>query len=520
MWHSIISRCRTIQSLEQLEDRTAPAGNVLADLAGTTLTLVGDALSNNVRLLPGSVPNEIVVKGVGTTVNGSSQQTFSGVENLFAHLLDGNDTLRVDGVVISNAPFSQVFVDGNAGDDQIEFIDTTIDAINSITFDIYGERVFENFASGTSGNDTILLKGTSLICQFFIVVTIVGEQNNGGVITGGNDTISIVDSNIVATGGFFHSVLVAIQGDVNASDGGQTSTIGGGNDEIDVRNTTIAAASDLFSSGNLVNLTIVGDHNVASGFNPDTSSGEDAASTIGGGNDSITVQETTVSVSGENSGTSQAILNIVGEHVSSDGFPGGTAAATVGGGNDSIRILDSTVFAAGATSNLALTDIQGEEVFAVALEGATAASTIGGGNDNIDVKNVTIDAVGQFNDVTALNVRGDFASAFGTGTIVIGGGNDDVRLNNVQLPGTNIDDFRAVVVVSGSGNDHVDIIDSTASLFFAVLEDGNDELRFNSNVVHDEASLDGGPGFDRISAHDNTGGLLTWFNFEDENVTP
>lgn len=140
--------------LQRLEDRTVPAGNITATLAGTTLTLIGDDLSSTVQVLPGTATNEVVVQGSGTTVNGSSApQVFTGVENLVAHLLDGNDWLTVQNVSISAPSFSQVFVDGNAGNDRIELIGTTIQAVDFIDLQIYGERVIGGFASGTSGND-------------------------------------------------------------------------------------------------------------------------------------------------------------------------------------------------------------------------------------------------------------------------------------------------------------------------------------------------------------------------------
>jgi hypothetical protein len=120
--------------LERLEDRVTPAGNVLASQAGTTLTLTGDELDNSVLLLPGGAPNEIVVQGVGTTVNGSSDpQTFTGLENVIANMNGGNDQLTADGIVISGGLVNNQFiVDGGAGDDRIELLNSTIHSCGAV----------------------------------------------------------------------------------------------------------------------------------------------------------------------------------------------------------------------------------------------------------------------------------------------------------------------------------------------------------------------------------------------------
>jgi hypothetical protein len=503
---------------EALEDRSVPAGNVLADQVGTTLTLVGDELDNSIRIVPGSQPGEIVVKGAGTTVNGVGEQTFTGVASLFAHLLDGDDSLRVKDLTPSTA-FGQVFIDGNAGDDRIEFIDSTIQAVDFVDVQIYGERVFENFASGTSGNDVIRFTGTTITSQAFVSVKIYGETNDGGVVIGGNDTITITDSVISASGGFFHAVVLEVYGDVNTSLGGRSSTIGGGNDTITIRDTTVSAASGVFSSGNQATVTLVGDFNSANAFNPDTFAADNAISTIGGGNDSISVKDSTVSVSGETFGTSQTALMIVGDRNFASGMPGGSAIATIGGGNDSITIADSAVSGTGGQfGNGVFTEIRGEDIQVVGPEGPGTTSVIGGGGDSITVRNSTFTANGPSSDGAALTIWGEFLNVFG-GLSAIGSGDDVVKVQGVQLLADSATDFNALTIDTGSGNDRVSIAESSARFFTVHLGDGDDDLKFNENAVGEEASLDGGPGHDRLRAHDNLG-LLVWFAFEDENVTP
>jgi len=385
-----------------------PAGNVQVEPFGTTLTLIGDDLSNQIRLLPGSQPNEIVVQGDDTTINGSADsQVFNGVESLFGHLLNGDDSLRLIGVNISSETFSQIFVDGNAGDDRIELVDTSIHAAGAVDLQIYGERVFQGFASGTSGNDIIRIQGSSLTANAFVSVRLVGETNDGGVVTGGNDEITIADSNIIASEGFVHSVTVEIFGDINTSTGGQTSIIGSGNDRITLCNTTILASSELFnfSSQNTISVNIVRDFNNVNAFNPNTFEGDDASASVGAGNDTIAVTNTTLNVRGVNFGTSQTSLTIVGDRNYVSGFPNDTSSATIGGGNDSITISDSSVSTTGAPSNGSLVEIRGEDIQVAGPDGASTTSTVGGGNDSIDVENTPISAAGEFAGIGALVVH-------------------------------------------------------------------------------------------------------------------
>ena len=502
-----------------LEDRSVPAGNVLAEQVGATLTLFGDDLSNNIRVLPGSQPNEVVVHGDGTTVNGSATpQTFTGVENLFGHMLKGNDSLQLIGVNISSPGFSQVFVDGNAGSDRIELINTTIHAVDSVDLQIYGDRVVGEFDSGAAGNDTIRILGSSLTSNAFVFVRIVGETNDGGVVTGGNDEITIANSDLIAEGGFFHVVVVEIFGDMNTTFGGQTSTIGGGNDRISFSDTTILASSEQFNSSfqNAISVLIVGDFNNVTSFELGTGRGVNAAGTIGGGNDTISLTNTSISVRGTSFGPAQTALRIEGDvNFVSHGDSGATATASIGGGNDTIRILDGAVSTTGGQSNGSFVDIVGESLFVWGLDGATTNSIIGGGNDRIDVVNTPI--FGGQPGGSSLVIFGEVIDAVGPVNNIVGGGNDRINVLNLPLPSGAPNDSLGIFLDSGIGNDRVEISNTAARFFFVNLGDGDDRLKFNSNAIGEEASLDGGLGFDSLSALDNTG-LLIHFAFEDADV--
>jgi hypothetical protein len=392
---------------------------------------------------------------------------------------------------------------------------------------IYGERVAGGSASGTTGNDTIRLLGTSLTSRGRTAVTIHGESNAGGEVTGGNDEITIADSVIAARGGFNHSVTVEVVGDINTAVGGQTATVGGGNDRISIRQSTIEAVGTAAGSRNRVIVRLLGDVNTVNATIPGTTTGADTFGTIGGGNDDIAVTDTHIAARAPGTGTSDISVLIVGDRnlVSGSADTVVVAAATVGGGNDSIAVAGSTVAATGAPSNTVRVDVLGEDIEAFALPfTTTTTSTVGGGNDRIAVTDTPVVTDGVFGDTALLFVRGEAATG-SYATIVIGGGNDTVTVHNVRFAVGAIDDLTGFFIDTGSGNDRVQVTDSAAQFYSISLGDGDDRLTFTNNFIGANffgapASLDGGPGFDRLTAHGNTGpGGLTWFNFEAEDVT-
>src|SRR5262249_15132076 len=176
---------------------------------------------------------------------------------------------------------------------------------------------------------------------------------------------------------------------------------------------------------NTITVTIVGDSNSASSFDPATSTGADAAATIGSGNDSIAVTNTSMTVSGGNFGPGVPNVMIVGDHnLLSRVLPAKHAPPTIGGGTDSITVADCTASTTGAPSNQTAVEIRGEEIQAVGPVGASTTSTIGGGNDTIGVTNVPIVADGPFADLAALVVRSEYVvQVFGSGASTVGGGN-------------------------------------------------------------------------------------------------
>src|SRR5262245_34164881 len=104
-------RWRIRPSLECLENRLTPAGNVAVAFAGTTLVMGGDALGNHVLIRSGDAPGEIVVGGIDTTVDGQDQQTFSNVDRIFADFRAGDDWLETSNLTLSAADVAIIQVD-------------------------------------------------------------------------------------------------------------------------------------------------------------------------------------------------------------------------------------------------------------------------------------------------------------------------------------------------------------------------------------------------------------------------
>jgi hypothetical protein len=354
---------------------------------------------------------------------------------------------------------------------------------------------------------------------------IYGEQNNGGTITGGNDHINVSNTVIRATNTSFASsaqATVVIYGDDNSADNfgptPTTSVIGEGNDWINVNQTDIIADSDQGSG--TVFVQVFGDNNTAFGTGTATI-GNFAAKT--GGNDTISLANTTVSATGANFSNNSIVIDVRGDQNFSQ-----AGVADVGGGNDNISI---TNFAAGA-SGFNSTNETDLRVFGDGDVSATLAVTsrVGLGNDVISLTNDDIFAAGNPNNVATLLFYSDDLTQSGEAGTRVGQGDDNVTIANfllqastsanVQLhtqKGIDVVDvhnvrFGGFGMSTGSGNDDVSVLNSRWSNGNWSLDDGNDLLKMTGNTFV-FTSVDGGPGIDTLQARSNSGVLVT-ANFE------
>jgi len=543
-------------AVEALEGRVLLAGNVVTTPTGTPnspgepapfLDIQGDQFDNEIMVKKGTAPGEIIVNGLnGTLVNGSTQEWhFNGVQALGVLMNGGNDKVDVRNLTLSGEPdengfaTAQVVVDGGAGDDSITLFNTTINASapppdvlffpsSSVGVLLFGETSAVGDPSGT-GNDFIEVSNTTIIADGGEMsgssLQIYGDDNNGGTITGGNDHINVSNTVIRATNTSFASsatAAVVIYGDNNSADDfgptPTTSVIGEGNDWINVNKTDIIADSDQGSG--TVFVQVFGDNNTAFGTGTATI-GNFAAKT--GGNDTISLTNTTVSAIGSNFSNNSVVVDVRGDQTFSQ-----LGVADVGGGNDTISITNFAASASG-TNSTNETDLH---VFGDGDVTATlnVSSRVGVGNDVISMTNDDIFAAGNPNNIATVLFNSDDQNQQGEAGTIVGQGDDSVDIfnfllrastsSNMQLQtqrGRDIVDihnvrFGGMGIDTGGGNDDLTILNSRWGNGNFSLREGNDLLKMNGNSFV-FTSADGGPGIDTLAAHNNSGVFLPT-NFE------
>lgn len=207
------------QSIQVLENRALLAGNVLASLSGSSLSVTGDSLDNSVEVTV--IDNQVVLRGLSnTTINGSNAlfviaaNTDTAPGNITIQTGAGNDTV----IFSRNVKVSgSTWLDGGTGNDALSAIGATFRQ----TVSIYGRR----------GNDTISMQN----------VTTEGLLRIKG--NSGDDLISL--TNLTANG------EIRIEGNsgtdgvsfnnVTANSSTKINT-GAGNDDIVIRGSTLSGA--------------------------------------------------------------------------------------------------------------------------------------------------------------------------------------------------------------------------------------------------------------------------------------
>ncbi len=221
-WRAKHSRKRNSKSvagemvIEHLENRALLAGNVVASLSGSHLTVTGDAADNSVEITV--LSGQVQLRGLNsTTINGGAAafvvaaNTDTVTGNVLIHLAGGNDSLgfsrnvRFDGIVD---------VHGEAGNDTI--------AINNVTFNT------QAYFWGYAGNDTFTVQD-SMAEGLFII--------HGNL---DNDLVSL--TNVTLKG---LTEIKGQDGDDGVSLNNVTSSApleiktGFGDDDVTIRNSTI-----------------------------------------------------------------------------------------------------------------------------------------------------------------------------------------------------------------------------------------------------------------------------------------
>ncbi len=207
------------ESIQILEDRALLAGNVIASLNGTHLSVSGDAADNQMEVTV--INNEVVLRGLSnTTINGTTAlfviaaNTDTAPGNITIESGAGNDTV----IFSRNVKVSgRTWVDGGAGNDTL--------SVDGATF----QNEFSIF--GRAGNDTISVQDATTEG----LLRIKGKS--------GDDLISLTDltangeirieGNRGADGVSFNNVTTSSRTKINT---------GSGADDIVIRGSTLNGA--------------------------------------------------------------------------------------------------------------------------------------------------------------------------------------------------------------------------------------------------------------------------------------
>jgi len=156
---------RAILSPEPLEDRTVPAGNVMAFVDGGVLHIWGDSADNRIWVSGAGKDTAVITTLDGTTLNGARTQLwFTGIQFAYdIQLHDGNDFLYVSGLDGS----AGLFVQMGDGNDGLAVDHVRLDGANVLytgsgddTVSIGGGKMkWAAFDTG-AGDDRLLIYGT------------------------------------------------------------------------------------------------------------------------------------------------------------------------------------------------------------------------------------------------------------------------------------------------------------------------------------------------------------------------
>jgi hypothetical protein len=472
-------------TLECLECRALLAGNVSASQSGSTLFIRGDNAGNEIGITEVG-DDTYLVAGVGTTVNGAAERTFSGIRNINVDLRGGNDILGVAddftgldvaiGVIAEDEPADLTGIETTdlTGLDGTLIIQMgTGNDLVGLTVDV-GGSVIVNTSSGADRVD------------------VASSEVNGDLIINtqdGADSVTVLDSFVnasivVNTGRHVDGVLV------QQSDAGGIVVNGG-------RERDQVGVFDVLSENHII---VIGDT----------------------GNDDLEVEFTESRYLQINGGSGNDEIDADGNDVF------GTLHAIGGSGNDFIEVEpnddfvdlagtpvidvgDAIAFVEGA---LIIDGGAGNDDLEAELAEANSITIIGGaGNDFLDADGVLtenhvviIGGAGNDSANVGLSDDADFTpgvpSEIGSFLhVILGAGNDDAAIFEISVDGH-------ILVDAGSGNDEVvfELVEAT-DWILALMGSGNtDVLAYSDVTAGGDETLDGGPGGDDTLIIDSTTG--------------
>ena len=285
-------------SYQGLEARRMLAGDVQAFVSDSVVTIIGDALANQIQLTTNDSGN-VVVTGVNTTINGGTNFVVSGrFESISLFMEGGNDEVSLDGITaprhfsfygaagndrltVASTATRYFHSEGGDGDDVYElgmrvqksayiYLGTGNNTIATTNLNvgrnlkIFGESGNDTFVSDSlrvnrklefnlaGGNDRVLMAGQTTV------------RNRAKIETGeGNDFVAITPETNNSTAVFRDSVHVSTGGgdDALVTDGSVTlrdhfRVDGGGGTDSLIANATTDDGSKVegFETRNVVDL--------------------------------------------------------------------------------------------------------------------------------------------------------------------------------------------------------------------------------------------------------------------------
>lgn len=422
---------RTLMHLERLERRLPLAGDVTAQLVGSTLRLTGDSLGNDV-LVASAPGGRIAVIGNATTINGASSTfvTDAAVTAIIADLRGGNDEIGF----------------GNRAQD---FVGTRLDvysffvpALSSMPFDAVALQAAIDGVSG--GVTSFTIPGD---------VTVFARGGNDGVgingTVGGSVVVNLGEAdagNVVAIGG--ESSASRVRGSVTVTGGSRADIVGIGNAIVDGRVSVALGDGDNWFFGGGETATAFG-----------------ALAYTGGANADV------VALLGDVTVGSDVRISTGLRGADFVGFSNSEAGGTV-------KVRGNVVVNTGTGNDGDTVDLVGD------IRG-TVTVTTGGGRDTVSVSSLVVwnsfegsDPVPTFvtagpsaigRDLTINTGAGDDLISIGTSTIGrhvridTGLGNDRLAIDNLRVG-------RNLFVGLGAGNDALEVKNLRAAA--AVLAGG------------------------------------------------
>ena len=467
-------RAHAALRLEQLEERIAPAGVIVATARGGNLTITGDDGDNSIVIdNTGLAGGEIHIVGLdGTTINGQAEVILQGVtKGINARLGDGADTLRFDGLVGS----FKLAVDGGRGNDAFT-LDNNADITGTLSL------------KGGNDNDSLTVANAMLSGE------LKWDGGNGDSALSFS-TVNLGKLSVKNITGLdtltYTTGTVAGAFSINNGKGGSSTTLTG----IDSGALKLANAdgNDTVTFGALTSdeaLSIAdgnGDSTIM--ISNSTLTGKTVSIKNLTGNDAVTIQDSVIlgalSVSNGNGDAETDIFtSTIGigapgirpadvKIANGNGFHGvWLVSVTTGkgvfisGGNGGSEFDSEALDVGGDFSYRQKGGLDSVFVFDADIQGKTTVDT-GGDSDAVSFDGVHLFGpltvkMGTGNDFLFLDAQDNPAgptSVFdGKVTVDMGAGDDDINVGTIGEAGNQAVYGAAVLFNGGSGDDDVDIV--------------------------------------------------------------